>query len=55
MHEPLDVVINKPFKNAIKELGRHLDENLDDYVDGKLIVSARESSQPGGWLGNHGE
>ena len=55
MHEPLDVVITKPFKNAIKEFGRHLDENLDDYVDGKLIVSARESSQPGGWLGNHGE
>ena len=55
MHEPLDVVINKPFKNAIKEFGRHLDENLDDYVDGKLIVSARESSRPGGWLGNHGE
>ena len=36
MHEPLDVVINKPFKNTIKEFGKHLDENLDDYVDGKL-------------------
>ena len=36
MHEPLDVVINIPFKNTIKEFGKHLDENLDDYVDGKL-------------------
>ena len=36
----LDVVINKPFKNEIKEqFERHLDENLNDYVDGKLTVS----------------
>ena len=39
---PLDVVINKPFKNAIKEqLERHLDENLDEYVDGQLTLFDR--------------
>ena len=38
----LNVVINKPFKNAIKkQFERHLDEKLDDYVDGKLTVSDR--------------
>ena len=40
--QSLDVVINKPFKNAAKDqFQRHLEENLDDYVDGKLTVSER--------------
>ena len=38
----LDVVINKPCKNTIKEqFERPLDENLDNYVDGNLTVSDR--------------
>ena len=40
--QPLNVVINNPFKSAIKEqFERHLGENLDDYVDGKLTVTDR--------------
>ena len=48
----LDVVINKPCKNAIKEqFERPLDENLDNYVDGKLTVSDR-IVQTTKWVGN---
>ena len=37
--QPLHVVINKHFKNEIKEqFQKHLDENSDGYVDGKFIV-----------------
>ena len=40
--QPLDVAINKPFKNPVKgQFLKHLDENLDDYVAGKLTVSNR--------------
>lgn len=40
--QPLDVVINKPFKKAIKEqFQKHLDESGDDYFDGELTVSDR--------------
>ena len=42
---PLDVVINKPFKNAVKQFEKHLDENLDDYVVGKLTRSWEMISQ----------
>ena len=38
----LDVVINKPFKNYIREeFEKHIDENLELYVEGKLLVSER--------------
>ena len=40
--QPLDVVINKALKNVPKEqLKRHLDENLDNYADGRLTVFDR--------------
>ena len=40
--QPPDIVINQSFKNAVKEqFARHLNENLDDYVDGKFTVSDR--------------
>lgn len=40
--EQLDVLINKAFKNAVKkQFEKHLHENLDDCVDGKLIVPDR--------------
>ena len=33
--KPLDVVINKPFKNYVRELfEKHIDENLEAYVEG---------------------
>ena len=38
--QPLDVVINKLFKNPIKEqFQQHLDESRYDYFDGGLTVS----------------
>ena len=50
--QPLDVAVNKPFKYTIKEqFERHLDENLDDYVDGKLTVSDRRVFITK-WIGN---
>ena len=40
--EPLDVLIDKACKKAVKkQFEKHLHENLDDCVDGKLIVSDR--------------
>ena len=40
--QPLDVVLNKPFKNLVREqFEKHLDENLNDYVEGKLTASKR--------------
>lgn len=40
--QPLDVSVNKPFKNLVREqFEKHLDENLDKYVDGKLTASER--------------
>ena len=40
--EPLDVSINKPFKNYVPELfEKYLDENLESYVDGKLTTGKR--------------
>ena len=40
--QPLDVSVNKPFKNLVREqFEKHLDENLDKYVDGKLTTSER--------------
>lgn len=38
-------VIKKPFKNAVKQFEKHLDENLDDYVVGKLTSSWEMISQ----------
>ena len=36
------MVINKSLKNVVKEqFKRHRNENLDDYVDGKLTVFDR--------------
>ena len=50
--QPLDVAINKPSKYTIKEqFERHMDENLDDYVDGKLTVSDRRVFMTK-WVGN---
>ena len=40
--QPVDLAVNKPFKNALKnKFERHLDENLDNYVEVKLAVSDR--------------
>ena len=40
--QPLDVCINKPFKNYVREFfEQHLDSNLELYVDGKLSASER--------------
>ena len=40
--QPLDAVINKPFKNHIrKDFERHLEENLNLYVEGKLSALER--------------
>ena len=40
--QPLDVSVNKPFKNRVREqFEKHLDENLDRYVEGKLTASER--------------
>ena len=40
--QPLDVVLNKPFKNLVREqFEKHLDENLNDCVEGKLTASKR--------------
>ena len=40
--QPLDVSFNKPFKNAIKEdFEKHINENLDSYVMGKIRASER--------------
>ena len=40
--QPLDVVVNKPFKNLVREqFEKHLDENLNNYVEGKLTASER--------------
>ena len=38
--QSLDVVVNKPFKNLVREqFEKHLDENLNDYVEAKLTAS----------------
>ena len=40
--QPLDVVVNNPFKNLVREqFEKHLDENVNDYVEGKLTASKR--------------
>ena len=40
--QPLDVVINKPFKSHVRYcFERHLNENFDLYVEGKLLASER--------------
>ena len=40
--QPLDVSINKPFKNYVRELfEQHLDANPKLYVDGKLAAGER--------------
>ena len=37
--QPLDVCINGPFKAAIEKLAtKHMQENLNDYVHGKVSV-----------------
>ena len=38
----LDVLVNKPFKNYVREqFEKHLDENLELYVEGKLAASEK--------------
>ena len=54
--QTIDVVINKSFKSTVKnafkeQFKRHLHENLNDYVDGKLIISDRKVLTPK-WVGN---
>lgn len=40
--QPVDVVFNAPFKAAIDKMATaHLQDNLDDYVHGKITASAR--------------
>ena len=40
--QPLDVVLNKPFKNLVWELfEKHIDENFESYVEGTLSVTKR--------------
>ena len=40
--QPLDVCINKPFKNYVREqFEQHLDANLESYVEGKLTAGER--------------
>ena len=40
--QPVDVVFNKPFKAAIEKMTTiHLQENLNDYVTGKISASQR--------------
>ena len=41
--QPVDVVFNAPFKAAIDTMANnHLQENLDDYVRGKISASERK-------------
>ena len=40
--QPLDVVINKPFKAIVKRLAtQHMQERLDDYVNGTITAGER--------------
>ena len=40
--QPLGVVISKPIKNYVRELfEKHIDENLEAYVEGTLSVTKR--------------
>ena len=50
--QPLDVSVNKPFKNRVREqFEKHLDENLDRYVERKLTASERRVLTTK-WVGN---
>ena len=41
--QPLDVVINKPFKNYVRELfKKHIDESLEACVEEILFVAKGE-------------
>ena len=40
--QPLDVVVKKPLKNYVRELfEKHIDENLEDYLEGTFSVAKR--------------
>ena len=40
--QPLDVAFNKPFKDIIRQLfEQHIDENLVNYIEGKINASQR--------------
>ena len=42
--QPVDVVVNKPFKEVVDRLATtHMQENLDDYVRGKITASERRA------------
>ena len=42
LFQPVDVVFNAPFKSAIDAMANnHLQENLDDYVKGRISASER--------------
>ena len=50
--QPLDVSVNKPFKNAVKiQFEKHLQENLTMYVEGKISESERRVLLTT-WVGN---
>ena len=40
--QPADVVFNAPFKAAVERQAKHLQENLDSYVQGTINVSERK-------------
>ncbi len=41
--QPLDVVVNKQFKAAINHLAtKHMEENLDAYVNGRISAKERQ-------------
>ena len=48
MVQPVDVIFNRPFKEAIDAMANsHVQENLEDYVRGRITASERTS--PSGW------
>ncbi len=50
--QPLDVSVNNPFKSYVREqFEKHLDENLEHYVEGKLTASERRVLTTK-WVGN---
>ena len=40
--QPADVVFNAPFKAAVERQAKHLQENLDSYVQGTINASERK-------------
>lgn len=40
--QPLDVVFNAPFKRMLEAAMKHMQENLEAYVNGKFSASERK-------------